>query len=648
MVRKTYLMVVLVLLPCLALAAANSSYAPLSTYPVVTGNEEVDAPILYPPYTMPYMDGVDLIGDTVTIGTTWYEGQHNGTIGRMVELSDDGYLHFVWMNGLDNGATSRHVFYNVIDPGGTQLWPYTGYAVESTQRGGYTVLDVDFGGIGFPAFHSVTTSANAHTAVASDFFPHAGAFLTNEPDWLYLGGVEQEVIWPRAMFDQRQTLHVVSCENPLSGVAGDPQRHYYTPGTYNPTTFIVEFPSDPDTWTEMTWTMTIAGDVATSPVSDRVLFAWCYSKDFYLQPADTSQWNNDIHVMIDDDGLDLHFENYFNLTQFHDPDPAWLPDTVMADMDTLRAYTDLSTYIDHNDWAHVVFTTPSYFDYEGTRYWHASIVWHWSEEFPGEFQMVHNAFDDWWWNYTDCGAWNVKAQRPMLAEDPETGYLYCMYQVYDCDTLALSAAGYPSGEIYVSMSADGGENWSEGVNITNTVSPTNAAPGQCLSELTPSIAKVADDFIHMIYVLDRDAGFVVQDEGSWTYNEVKYHKVAVDEFSPTPYVTQDVPFHVEHGPPLDIPGENLRSQPVEFSLGQNYPNPFNPTTTISFGLDQISEVTLKVYNLQGEEVATVANGTYGTGLHNVTFDGSNLSSGVYIYKLDAGSRTLNGKMVLMK
>jgi hypothetical protein len=553
-VRKITLALVLVLVPGLVLATihsvGNPAVRPIEDLPIYTGNEMVNAPIVYPPYIMPYTDGVDVTGDTLTIGTTWYESQHNGTVGRMLEKDSDGYLHFVWMNGTNSGASDRHVYYNVIDPDGNQLWPYTGYAVESSQRAGYTTVDVDYGGIAFPAFHQNTgASLNFHTAVAADFFPHAGAFLVFEPDWLWLGGQDMEVIWPRIMFSQDQTAHVVSTENPLSGVAGDPQRHYYTPGTYDPFTYSMSFPPDPDTWTEMTWTMTIAGDVATSPVSDRVAFAWTYSLDFLPGATDTSQRNNDIYVMIDDDGQEFQFENYFNLTQFIPPDLSYLPDTLLADMDTLRAYTDLNVFIDQDDWTHVVFTTPSFFDLEGTVYWHPSIIWHWSEQFPGEFQMVHNAFDDWWWNFVDCGAWNVKAQRPELAQDPETGFLYCMFQVYDTDTTALSQAGYPSGEIYVSMSQDGGQSWSQAINVTETITPRNAPPGQCLSELTPSMAKVADGTLHIMYVLDRDAGFVVQSEGSWTLNEVKYHSIPVEDIPSEPLVVQDVPFHVEHGPP---------------------------------------------------------------------------------------------------
>lgn len=89
--------------------------------------------------------------------------------------------------------------------------------------------------------------------------------------------------------------------------------------------------------------------------------------------------------------------------------------------------------------------------------------------------------------------------------------------------------------------------------------------------------------------------------------------------------------------------------PSSVELKQNYPNPFNPSTVISYQLPQASEVMLTVYDLTGRQVATLVDGTMQTaGSHNVTFDAGNLSSGVYIYRLQAGSRILTKKLTLIK
>jgi hypothetical protein len=100
---------------------------------------------------------------------------------------------------------------------------------------------------------------------------------------------------------------------------------------------------------------------------------------------------------------------------------------------------------------------------------------------------------------------------------------------------------------------------------------------------------------------------------------------------------------------------NLESAPIagaavvtELALYQNFPNPFNPETNISFDLVEANNVTLKVYNAVGQEVALLVNSTLNAGHHNVVFDGSSLPSGLYFYRLTAGENTMQKKMLLLK
>ena len=88
--------------------------------------------------------------------------------------------------------------------------------------------------------------------------------------------------------------------------------------------------------------------------------------------------------------------------------------------------------------------------------------------------------------------------------------------------------------------------------------------------------------------------------------------------------------------------------PIEYSLEQNYPNPFNPSTTIEFSLPKTGNVTLKVFNVLGKEVASLINGQVESGKHKVNFDASNLNSGVYFYRIDAGNFIDTKKMILLK
>jgi hypothetical protein len=88
--------------------------------------------------------------------------------------------------------------------------------------------------------------------------------------------------------------------------------------------------------------------------------------------------------------------------------------------------------------------------------------------------------------------------------------------------------------------------------------------------------------------------------------------------------------------------------PEKFMLHQNYPNPFNPTTTISFELPIESFVSLKVYDILGKEVATLVSDKLGAGHHEVTFNASELTSGVYLYNIQVGSYTQTKKLLLLR
>ena len=87
---------------------------------------------------------------------------------------------------------------------------------------------------------------------------------------------------------------------------------------------------------------------------------------------------------------------------------------------------------------------------------------------------------------------------------------------------------------------------------------------------------------------------------------------------------------------------------TEYSLSQNYPNPFNPSTNIQYAISSTQFVTLKVYDLLGREVATLVNEEKTTGSYEVEFNGNNLTSGIYFYKLQAGSFVETKKMILIK
>jgi hypothetical protein len=94
--------------------------------------------------------------------------------------------------------------------------------------------------------------------------------------------------------------------------------------------------------------------------------------------------------------------------------------------------------------------------------------------------------------------------------------------------------------------------------------------------------------------------------------------------------------------------DSFTGTPADFLLQQNYPNPFNPVTNISFKVPYESDVVIKVYDIVGREVAYLVNERRQPGSYNIQFDGSNLSSGIYLLKMSAGSFNQTMKMTLLK
>jgi hypothetical protein len=88
--------------------------------------------------------------------------------------------------------------------------------------------------------------------------------------------------------------------------------------------------------------------------------------------------------------------------------------------------------------------------------------------------------------------------------------------------------------------------------------------------------------------------------------------------------------------------------PNQFNLLQNYPNPFNPTTTIKYSIDKPGNVRLSVYDITGSKVATIVNENKLAGNYSVNFIGTDLPSGIYFYKLEAGQYSQIKKMILLK
>ena len=105
---------------------------------------------------------------------------------------------------------------------------------------------------------------------------------------------------------------------------------------------------------------------------------------------------------------------------------------------------------------------------------------------------------------------------------------------------------------------------------------------------------------------------------------------------------------INAGSPVSVEEESILQSPITFNLYQNYPNPFNPTTSIQYQVSSNTQVSLKVYDVLGNEVETLVNEENPAGSYEVKFDAAQLSSGIYFYKLQAGSFVETKKMIYLK
>ncbi|MCU0415536.1 MAG: T9SS type A sorting domain-containing protein, partial [Ignavibacteriaceae bacterium] len=111
--------------------------------------------------------------------------------------------------------------------------------------------------------------------------------------------------------------------------------------------------------------------------------------------------------------------------------------------------------------------------------------------------------------------------------------------------------------------------------------------------------------------------------------------------------TNTVEVRLEIPQKISIPESNNKNK-INYQLEQNYPNPFNPSTKISYSLPVSGQVTLKVFDTLGKEVAILVNEQKEAGIYTIEFDASNLTTGIYFYRIQIGSFTSVRKLVLLK
>jgi len=198
-------------------------------------------------------------------------------------------------------------------------------------------------------------------------------------------------------------------------------------------------------------------------------------------------------------------------------------------------------------------------------------------------------------------------------------------------TLAAATVQIYATDIWGSYSNDGGVTWSDPFFVAGNPAESDIYP--MLPEHFLWNATSDSIYIDLNYMYDNNPGCSVfappanqsdPSEAEWYYERA---------------VVAAVPAGAIAGNVLVVDG---------YQLAQNYPNPFNPTTNIKFELKKTANVTLDVFNTLGQKVSTLVNSKLAAGPHEVAFNGKDLASGLYLYRLTADNVTLTKKMMLMK
>jgi hypothetical protein len=186
----------------------------------------------------------------------------------------------------------------------------------------------------------------------------------------------------------------------------------------------------------------------------------------------------------------------------------------------------------------------------------------------------------------------------------------------------------------------------DSIQVNDTISTVNWGVGNI--DQYPLFADTAGFDFH----LQDTSGCIGAGIDSLQISGVWHYSPLVDfEGNPRPDPPGSMPDMGAYESPLAVPSaisDLGHHKPLAFSLKQNYPNPFNPRTTIAFDIPKTSQVTLKIYNILGEEVTTLLSASLLSGSYKYEWDASSLASGVYLYRLEAEKYVETRKMVLLK
>ncbi len=256
---------------------------------------------------------------------------------------------------------------------------------------------------------------------------------------------------------------------------------------------------------------------------------------------------------------------------------------------------------------------------------------HWDQAAHGDAMLFH-------YNNTKISESNDEGMMVALWQNAQRARWFNYYS----DTDYQAYANTP--EIYISVSPNNGELWSEPIVLNNVETAQFAG-------LKPMWTYPADK---VIYVSTDGQGRKIGKIGVMFYNDFTWGSNAISPaYHPTPDGGEVMFMELQITFPYGTSNSDPSTPSVSNMLNQNYPNPFNPETTISFDMPVTGHANLSVYNVKGQLVKTLADGKLGYGKQSFVWNGTdnsgqNVTSGLYFYRLTANGSTETKKMMLMK
>ena len=551
---------------------------------------------------------------TPTGGESIYNFQSNSTAAQLWQNPNNaGQIHAVYMT-VPYGEPSpypnrRSSYYYSADTGTT--WAYINDVPNNTLKSGYCTITGMSDGNVLVANHSVVPpSAPYRTQVYADIFPGLGSWISLDPP---LGGVQQAE-WPRIVATSNITnpnkfVFISSC-NPANFTTNDDSTFYNvgtsltSPGTFAGWTF---FSSD-------------NGErYAIAKGTGKIGIA--FLPNTRITPAD----NGDVFFMEStDDG-----------NTFSTPLKIFDANITPSTSDSLGASSGISIIYQGSE-PKVVFATVtlststvgSYYPsaYANIRFWSPTL----SGTDPNKSIVIADSNKTpWnpyiWSNSADFLAGYCKPAIGISTDDNVlfTAFMAASNQVGGSpDTLSYM-------DVYLTASGDIGNSWKTPVKLNPDV-PRRDWGYQSISPYNDHSS--TDWYANLVIQSDTVPGSIIN------------HSVNGQSLAQLMFV------RVKISKDSIVSVKNISNEiPGEYSLQQNYPNPFNPSTTIRFEIPSTSNVTLKVYNITGQEVASLVNNeVVSAGIKEIDFNAVNLSSGIYFYTLSAGDFKDTKKMILLK